>query len=399
MLAERIHMILTLAIMIFLGALFGQGAQKLRLPALLGMMVAGWILGPQMLNWVHSSVMDISQVIRSFAMYLIIIRAGLNLELDKIRPVRRQAILMCFLPASLEIVGVSLLGPVILGLTRIESVLVGGAVAAVAPAVVVPRMIELQEENLGESKGISQIMLACAAFEGVVAITIFQFAISLEQGAKITPMEIMTVPASMIIGGLAGIISVYVITWMLAVFKFDNEMRALLAMAFIFLIAGLEQAVKDVVPFSSLVGVIVFCIGWKVKNPVGAQRLAYTANKMWKGVEVMLFTVVGAMIDFHYIIDVGFLGIVLIAGGLVFRSAGVGISLLGSDLNAKERMFCGVSSFGKATVQAAIGGIPLAMGLACGETVMAMSVLAIVLMAPVGDGLIQATKYRWLKKD
>lgn len=365
--------------------------KRLNLPGLLGMIITGVLLGPYSFNLIHSSILDISIELRQIALIVILTRAGLSLDIKDLKKVGRPAILMCFLPACFEIVGMILLAPRLLGITVLEAAIMGAVVAAVSPAVIVPKMLKLMEEGYGTKKGIPQLILAGASVDDVFVIVLFSVFTGLAKGENISIFKIALIPFSIVAGVFIGCsIGILLSTYFRRVHIRDT-MKVIILLCFAFLLVSLESIVAEVFPFSSLVAVMCVGIALQKKREKVALRLSVKFNKLWVVAEIILFVLVGATVDLTYVVSAGISAVILIFAVLLFRVVGVWISLVKTRLSLKERVFCMIGYMPKATVQAAIGGIPLAMGLGCGNIVLAVAVLAILITAPLGAFLIERT--------
>lgn len=388
-------MLLSIALILTLGLLFGWICGRLRLPGLTGMILTGIILGPYALNILDSSILDISAQLRKIALIIILMRAGLSLNMGDLKKVGRPAVLMCFLPACFEILGMLILAPRLLNISLIEAGIMGAVVGAVSPAVIVPRMIRLNEEKYGTDKSIPQLILAGASVDDVFVIVMFTAFTALAQGDSVSVINFINIPVSVAAGLAAGLAAGIA----LAVFFRRTHIHDTVKLIIILCAAFFMTAIEDgfpAVPFASLIGVMGAGIGLKFKQPKTARQLSSILNKLWIGAEVFLFVLVGATVNISYAASAGLTGAILILCVLLFRMAGVFCCLIHTRLNKKERLFCMMAYIPKATVQAAIGGVPLAMGLACGDIVLTVAVLAILITAPLGAFLIDFSYKRLL---
>lgn len=391
-------MILSIALILIIGMLMGGICQRIKLPGLIGMLATGIVLGPYVLNLLDDSILTISPELRKIALIIILTRAGLGLDLSGLKKLGRPAFLMCFVPATLEIAGLLLLGPGLLGLSIIESALMGAVLAAVSPAVVVPRMVKLMDEGYGVNEGIPQLILAGASVDDVYVIVLFSTFSGIIQGEGISVISFVNIPVSIILGILIGIAVGYIFCFYFKAVHVRDTVKVLIILSISFLLVVLEDKINLQVTFSALIAVMFIGIGIKQKREDVAKRLSLKYGKLWVGAEVFLFVLVGATVNISYLGRVGISAVILIAGALAFRMAGVFICLLGTKLNAKERFFAMMAYTPKATVQAAIGGIPLALGFSCGETVLTVAVLAIVITAPLGAFAIDLSYRKLLSK-
>lgn len=384
-------MLISIAFMLMSGMFLGWVCRKLCLPGLMGMIFTGILLGPYALDLIDGSILNISPELRRIALIIILMRAGLSLDLNDLRKVGQSAILMCFLPACFEILGMVLLAPKLLGISVLDAAIMGAVVGAVSPAVIVPKMIKLMDEGYGTDKGIPQLILAGASVDDVFVIVMFTAFTGLAQGGTVSPMSFVKIPVSILVGSCVGL----AIGWILAVYFRKIHMRdtvkVIIMLCIAFILVTLEDMYSDIIPFSALISVMGIGIALQKKREEAARRLSVKFNKVWVCAEIMLFVLVGATVDIQYALSAGAAAVILIFGVLVFRMAGVLCCLIRTKLNRGERVFCMVGYMPKATVQAAIGGVPLAMGLACGEIVLTVAVLAILITAPLGAFLIDLT--------
>ena len=389
-------MLFSIAAILLVGMSMGYICKKIHLPSLTGMILTGIVLGPFVLDMIDSSILNISADLRKIALIIILTRAGLSLDINDLKRVGRPAILMCFVPACFEILGMVILAPKLLGITVLEAAIMGAVVGAVSPAVIVPKMIKLMDEGYGADKSIPQLILAGASVDDVFVIVMFTAFTGLAQGTDISIQSFINIPISIVIGAVAGLL----IGWLLAKFFEKQHMRdtvkVVIILCICFLLVTFEDAFGEIIPFAALIGVMAIGIALQKKREVVAVRLSAKFNKLWVIAEVMLFVLVGASVDIKYALDAGIVSVILIFGVLVFRMIGVWFCLLKTKLNKKERVFCMIAYSPKATVQAAIGGVPLAMGLACGNIVLTIAVVAILITAPLGAFMIEATYKKFL---
>ena len=391
-------MLLSIGLILIVGMTLGWLCKKIRLPALIGMLATGIILGPYVLNMFDSSILGISSEIRKTALIIILTRAGLSLDISGLKKIGRPAFLMCFLPATFELAGMLLLGPKLLRLSLLESAIMGAVLAAVSPAVVVPRMVKLMEEGYGTKEGIPQLILAGASVDDVFVIVLFTTFTGMAQGEGISVIKFVNIPVSIIAGIVIGILAGFLLSKFFEKVHIRDTVKILIILSLSFILAALEDMMTTVITFSSLISIMFIGVALqKFREPV-AKRLSVKYNKLWVGAEVFLFVLVGATVNINYLGNGGIKALIVILAALVFRMAGVFACLLGTGFNSKERIFTMMAYTPKATVQAAIGGIPLALGLACGDTVLTVAVLAIVLTAPLGAFAIDASYRKLLKK-
>lgn len=392
-------MLTSLAFIFLLGLILGALFTKLKLPALLGMILTGIILGPYALNLLDNSILSISPSLRQLALVIILTRAGLAMNIEDLKRAGRPALLMCFLPALFEIAGTVLIAPKLLGITVLEAAIIGSVIAAVSPAVVVPRMLKLIEEKRGTGKSIPQLIMAGASVDDVFVIVLFTSFLGFEKGGGLSAVKLIYVPVSIIVGIIAGLITGYILVKFFKKFHMRDSVKVVILLSMSFLLLELEKRIGEKVPFSALIAVMSIGIGILKNYDVLAKRLSAKFSKLWVAAEILLFVLVGATVDIKYAVAAGILAVILILGALIFRMAGVFCCLLGSRLNTKERAFTMMTYTPKATVQAAIGGIPLAMGLACGELTLTVAVLSILVTAPLGAFAIDYSYKKLLKKE
>ena len=391
-------MLLSLSFILLLGMFLGYLCQKIKLPSLVGMILTGIILGPNLLNLIDPSILEISAPIRKIALIIILTRAGLTLNLNDLKKIGRPAILMCFVPASFEILGVIILGPMFLGLSVLESALLGSVLGAVSPAVVVPRMLKIIEEGYGKEKSIPQLILAGASVDDVFVIVMFTTFLGLNKGEKINILNFINIPFSIVIGIFVGLLVGYLLSLFFKKFHMRDTAKVLIILSISFILVCIEDAINAPINFSSLIAIMFMGIGLNKYRPVVAKRLNQKYNKLWVGSEIFLFVLVGALVEIKYIPLIGISSILLVICALVFRMGGVFLSVFKTKLSNKEKLFAMISYTPKATVQAAIGGIPLAAGLSCGQSILTIAVIAILLTAPLGGFFIDLTYKKLLEK-
>lgn len=398
-------MLTSLALILLVGLAAASVCRALRLPPMVGMLAAGILLGPHALNLLDGSILGISADLRQMALVIILIKAGLSLRPMDLKQVGRPALLMSFLPASFEIAAFVLLAPVVFGVSRLEAAIMGSVLGAVSPAVVVPRMVRLMEEGRGAGKGVPQLVLAGASLDDVFVIVLFGTFLGMAQGEGASAAGLARVPASILLGIAGGILA-----GLAQHLLFDarytkgravrNSTKTIVILSAAFLLVALQGTLEHMVPFSGLLAVMAMACALRVRSPGPvAARLSEKFGKLWIAAEVLLFVLVGAAVEIRYTLAAGWRAMLMILLALVFRSAGAALCLLGTRLNAGERLFCVISYLPKATVQAAIGGVPLAAGLPCGRLVLSMAVLAIVLTAPLGAWGMDAFYRRLLRRD
>lgn len=391
-------MLFSVAVILIGGLFLGWLCKKAKIPGLFGMLIAGILMGPHVLNLIDGKILSISAEIRRIALVIILIRAGLKLSLDDLKKVGRPAVLLSFLPATVEILGMLVVGPWLLHLTLLESALLGSVIAAVSPAVVVPGMIKLIDKGYGTEKGIPQMILAGASVDDVYVIVLFTTFTSLVQGGKVSFWRFAGIPLSVVTGILAGLLMGWLLAELFNRAKIRTVVMAVILLCFSLLIVAGEDALPEYIPFASLIGVMASGLMIRRREEKTAKILSSVFDKMWIVAEVFLFTLVGASVAIESALTVGPYAVLAILMVLIVRMAGVWISLIGTPLSGKERIFTMLAYTPKATVQAAIGGVPLAMGFACGETILSVSVIAILLTAPLGAFCIDLTHEKLLKK-
>ena len=391
-------MLTSIAMILLLGLLIGWLFNKIKLPSLLGMIVVGMILSPYALNLIDDSIVSISSELRQIALVIILTRAGLSLDIRDLKKVGRPAVLMCFIPACVEMIGTIIFAPILLGVTILEAAIMGSVMAAVSPAVIVPRMIKLMEEGYGTKKSIPQLILAGASVDDVFVIVVFSALTSWASVGEVSAMSFMQIPISIVLGILLGMATGLLLTVFFKKKHMRDSVKILIILSVSFLLLEAENSLEEIIPISGLLAIMSMGIMIKQKYDILASRLSVKYNKLWLGAEVFLFVLVGATVDLKYVAVSGLAAAVLIVLALLFRMIGVALSLIRSDLNVKERVFCMVSYTPKATVQAAIGAIPLSMGLECGNIVLTVAVLAILITAPFGAICVDNLHKRLLER-
>ena len=377
-------MLTSIAIILLLGLLVGWLFSKMKLPSLLGMIIVGIVLSPHFLNLVDESILAISGDLRQIALVIILTRAGLSLNLSDLKKVGRPAILMCFVPACVEMIGTIIFAPLLLGVSILDAAIIGSVIAAVSPAVVVPRMIKLIEEGYGTDKSIPQLILAGASVDDVFVIVVFTALTTLASTGEVSAASFMQIPTSILLGVLLGGVVGIIFVWFFKRFHMRDSVKVLVILSVSFLLLELQNRLEGIVSVSGLLAIMSMGIIINQKYDVLAKRLSVKYNKLWLGAEIFLFVLVGIAVDLKYAMSAGAVVILLVILALVFRMMGVALSLIKTNLNRKERLFCAVAYTPKATVQAAIGTIPLAMGLSCGDIVLTVAVISILFTAPFG---------------
>lgn len=391
-------MLLSVALILLLGMTMGWICKRIKLPSLIGMLATGIVLGPYVLNLIDPTILNISADIRKIALVIILTRAGLGLDISGLKKQGRPAIMMCFVPATLELLGMMLLGPWLLGLTLLESAIMGAVLAAVSPAVVVPRMVKLMEEGYGTRKGIPQLILAGASVDDVYVIVLFTTFIGMAQGQGVSAIRFINIPVSIILGIVIGLVAGYLASKLFEKMHMRDTSKILIILSISFLLVVAEDSLSTPITFSALIAIMFIGVSLQKFRGQVAKRLSAKYNKLWVAAEVFLFVLVGSTVNIQYLGKVGIKALIVIAGAIIFRMLGVFVSVLGTGFSSKEKAFTMMAYTPKATVQAAIGGIPLALGLPCGELVLTVAVLAIVLTAPVGAFAIDTTYRKFLSK-
>lgn len=377
-------MLLSIALILIVGMSMGWICKKVKLPGLLGMLITGIVLGPYVLNLLDESILGISAELRKIALIIILTRAGLGLDLSGLKKIGRPAVLMCFVPASFEMIGMILLAPKIMGMTVLEAAIMGAVLAAVSPAVVVPRMVRLMDEGYGTEKGIPQLILAGASVDDVYVIVLFSTFTGMMQGKGASFVSFINIPVSIFLGIAIGFVIGAGLAFYFAKVHIRDTQKVLIILSISFMLVVAEDSLATPITFSALIAVMFIGIGLRKKRENVAERLSVKYGKLWIAAEVFLFVLVGATVNIQYLGNVGIKALVVIIGALIFRMMGVFICLIKTNLKWRERLFTMMAYTPKATVQAAIGGIPLALGFDCGNTVLTVAVLAIVLTAPLG---------------
>ncbi len=377
-------MLLSLALIILVGFALKGVFEKLHMPGLLGMLLAGILLGPYVLNLISPEIIAVSSDLREIAMIVILVRVGITLDLHDLKRVGRPAILMSFIPATFEIVAVVFLTPLLLGISCLEAAVLGAILGAVSPAIIVPKMLHLMEAGYGKKNSVPQMILAGASADDIYVIVLFTSFMGLATGHDFSPVQLISIPLSMITGLGAGIAIGFVLVQIFQRVHMRDTIKVLLILGLAILVIGLETSISNWVPFSGFLAVMA--IGGTIQKAYGklAKRITGKFAKIWVAAELILFVMLGSVVDIRHVRGVGIAALLLILAALVFRSIGVLVSLIRTQLSHKERIFCIIAGIPKATVQAAIGAMPLAAGLTAGNTILTVSVLAILLSAPLG---------------
>ena len=391
-------MLLSISLILILGMFMGWICQKIKLPSLLGMLITGIVMGPYVLNLLDDSILGISAELRKIALIIILTRAGLGLDLSGLKKIGRPAVLMCFVPASFELIGMILLAPKLMGLTVLEAAIMGAVLAAVSPAVVVPRMVKLMDEGYGVNEGIPQLILAGASVDDVYVIVLFSTFVGMMQGEGASILKFVNIPISIFLGIAIGLLIGVLLAYFFKKMHIRDTSKVLIILSISFLLVVMEDKLSTPITFSALIAIMFIGIGLQKKRETVAKRLSVKYGKLWVAAEVFLFVLVGATVNIGYLGKVGVKALIVIIGALVFRMFGVFVCLLGTSLKRKERLFTMLAYTPKATVQAAIGGIPLALGFTCGDLVLTVAVLAIVLTAPLGAFAIDLSYKKLLNR-
>lgn len=391
-------MLLSISLILIIGMSMGWICKKIKLPSLLGMLATGIVLGPYVLNLLDESILGISANLRKMALVIILTRAGLGLDLSGLKKIGRPALLMCFVPASFEIIGMILLAPKVMGLTLLEAAIMGAVLAAVSPAVVVPRMVKLMDEGYGVKEGIPQLILAGASVDDVYVIVLFSTFVGIMQGEGASMINFVNIPISIFLGIAIGAFIGILLAYYFKKVHIRDTSKVLIILSISFLLVVMEEQLTTTITFSALIAIMFIGIGLQRKREAVAKRLSIKYGKLWVASEVFLFVLVGATVNIEYLGKVGWKAFIVILGAIVFRMLGVFMCLLGTSMNRKERIFIMMAYTPKATVQAAIGGIPLALGFSCGDTVLTVAVLAIVLTAPLGAFAIDLSYKKMLSR-
>ena len=398
-------MLTSLAFIFLVGLSMAAICQKLKLPRIIGMLITGIVLGPYVLDLLDPSILSISADLRQMALIIILLKAGLSLNLSDLKKVGRPAIMMSCVPASFEILAFFIFAPYLLDVTRIEAAVMGAVLGAVSPAVVVPRMVQLMESRYGTEKSIPQMIMAGASCDDIFVIVLFTTFVSMAQGGSVKIMDFVNIPVSILLGIALGAIVGYILALFFETAYAHkhcvrNSMKVIIVLGVSFLLMAIETWAKDFVSISGLLAVVSMACVVKLKSVTFvSQRLSEKFGKLWIAAEVILFVLVGAAVDIRYTLEAGLAAVAMIFLALVFRGIGVTICMIKTELNWKERMFCVIAYLPKATVQAAIGSVPLAMGLSCGPIVLSVAVLAILITAPLGAIGMDLTYKRLLKKE
>ena len=402
---KEIVMLTSLSLIFLVGLAMGAICQKLKLPRIIGMLVTGIILGPYVLDFLDPSILSISADLRKMALIIILIKAGLSLDLNDLKKVGRPAVMMSFVPASCEILAYTVFAPLLLDVTRTEGALMGAVLSAVSPAVVVPRMVQLMEKKYGTEKAIPQMILAGASCDDIFVIVLFTTFLGIAQGGHANIMDFVNIPMSIILGVLLGAITGYLLylffeTSYARKHYVRNSMKVIIVLGVSFLLIAIEGWTEGKISISGLLAVTSMAVVLKMKSTTFvSKRLSEKFGKLWLAAEVILFVLVGAAVDIRYTLNAGIAAVALIFLALAIRSCGVLLCTIGTSLTGKERLFCVIAYLPKATVQAAIGSVPLAAGLSCGKIILSVAVMGIVITAPLGAFGMDMTYQRLLTKE
>lgn len=398
-------MLASLSLIFLVGLAMGAICQKLKMPRIIGMLVTGIALGPYVLDFLDPSILSISSELRKLALIIILLKAGLSLDLKDLKKAGRPAILMSFVPATCEIAGYILFAPLLLGINRIEAAVMGAVLGAVSPAVVIPRMVMLMEEKYGTKKAIPQMIMAGASCDDIFVIVLFTTFLSMAQGGSADIIDFVNIPVSIVLGIFLGAVTGYGLylffeTSYAHKHCVRNSTKVIIVLGFSMLLVSVEGWLEGKVSVSGLLAVVSMACVIKIKSTAFvSKRLSEKFGKLWIAAEVVLFVLVGAAVDIRYTLSAGIAAVFMIFIALIFRTAGVLICTIKTKLNMKERIFCVIAYLPKATVQAAIGSVPLAAGLASGKIILSVAVLAIIITAPLGALGIDNTYKKLLEKE
>ena len=390
-------MLTSLALIFLCGLLLGSILKKLKLPGLIGMLIAGIVLGPHVLNVIDASVLAISADLRQIALIIILARAGLSLNFDDLKKIGRPAILMSFIPACFEMLGTILIAPRLLNISTIDAALLAAVVASASPAVIVPRMLNLMEKGYGTEKRIPQLILAGDSVDDIFNIVVFTSLLGLTGGESLNLMSFAAIPISIVSGIAVGILLGVLMSLLFEKIQMRDSVKVIVILSVAFMAVSTESIIENVISFSGLLAVMTAGIVILKKSPNAAEKISGKLSKLWVGAEILLFVLVGASVDISYVSFAGLRTVLLLVEVLLIRAAGIMVCLIGTKLNCRERLFCMLTGIPKATVQAAIGGIPLAMGLSSGNIILAVAVLAILFTAPLGAFLLDISYTRLLE--
>ena len=392
-------MLFSLTLIFLSGIILGSIFNRLKLPQLTGMLLTGIILGPFLLNLLDPKILSISADLRQIALIIILTRAGLNLDINDLKKVGRPAVLMCFVPATFEILGMIIFAPKFLGLGLLDSAILGTVIAAVSPAVVVPKMLKLMEEGYGTDRSIPQLIMAGASVDDVFVIVLFTSFIGLASNGTFSMLNLIKIPTSILFGISVGFLCAILLIYLFKKIHMRDSLKVIIILNISFLLVTFEHSLTGIIGFSGLLAIMSIGTGIQAKNTILSKRLSVKYSKLWIAAEVMLFVLVGATVNIKYALGASIPAILLIMTVVVFRMAGVFLCLAGTSLSYKERLFCMIAYCPKATVQAAIGSIPLSMGLSSGNIILTVAVLSILITAPLGAFAIDISYKKLLKKE
>ena len=392
-------MLLSLALIFTIGLVLGELFGKVKLPRFIGMILTGIVLGPYVLDLISDDILNVSDELRTIALVVILLRAGLNLDISDLKKIGRPAILMSFIPATLEILVVIIFAPLLFGISYLEAAILGSVLAAVSPAVVVPKMIQLMNNKYGQDKKIPQLVMASASVDDIYVIVLFTSFLAMYESGSIALGSLALIPVAIVVGILLGGLLGMLLSILFKKLRVRDTIKVMLILATAFFVLSFEDFMNQYIPMSGLLAVMVIGISFLNQSEERALRLRDKFDKVWVFAELVLFVLVGAKVDVSVALDAGLFALVLLFVELSFRVIGVQLCLIGTELNQKERFFSGISYLPKATVQAAIGAIPLAVGVESGELILALAVLAIIVTAPLGAIGIDLTYKKWLKSE
>lgn len=388
-------MLLSIGLIILVGLFLGWAVSKVHLPRIIGMLLAGILLGPYFLNILDTSVANISGDLRRIALIIIIAKAGLSLDISDLKRIGRPAVMLCFVPATLELLAFVLFAPIVMGVTALQAAILGTVMGAVSPAVTVPRLTKMIDEGIGVKKGIPQMLIAGASADDIYVIVLFTTLVGLEAGGNMSAISFIRIPEEILLGTLAGGVLGIILSVYFKKVHLRDSLKITIIMAFSMILYWIE----GIAPVSGLLAVMTMGITLNMRLPAVSKRLSAKFGRLWVAAEIFLFVLVGATLNIGYVTKAGIGMVIMLFIGLLFREIGTLISVSGIGLNRKEILFCLISQLPKATVQAAIGGVPLAMGLSCGNAVLTMAVVSIVITAPLGAIGMDATMYRFIEND
>jgi len=392
-------MLFSFALIFLSGIILGSIFNRLKLPQLIGMLLTGIILGPYLLNLLNPKILSISADLRQIALIIILTRAGLNLDINDLKKVGRPAVLMCFVPATFEILGMIIFAPKFLGLGLLDSAILGTVIAAVSPAVIVPKMLKLMEEGYGADRSIPQMIMAGASVDDVFVIVLFTSFIGLASTGSFSMLNLIKIPTSIFFGISVGFLCAILLIYLFKKMHIRDSLKVIIILNISFLLVTFEHSLTGIIGFSGLLAIMSIGTGIQAKNTMLSKRMSIKYSKLWIIAEVMLFVLVGATVNIKYALGASIPVILLIITVLIFRMAGVFLCLVGTSLSYRERLFCMIAYCPKATVQAAIGSIPLSMGLPSGNIILTVAVLSILITAPLGAFAIDISYKKLLKKE